>query len=61
MGNNHAQVFLHYNDVDGPYKENCIFDGRHHVGLPPAFKDPKKMQAMAQADASLVKNQPYKK
>ena len=61
LGNNHAQVFLHYNDVDGPFGENCVFDGRHHLGLPPSFKDPKKVQAMAKADANLVKNQPYKK
>ena len=26
FGANHAQVFLHYNNVDGPYGENCVFD-----------------------------------
>jgi len=61
IGNNHAQVFLHYNDVDGPYGTNCVYDGRHHLGLPPAFKDPKKMQAMAKADAELNKKRSSKK
>ena len=55
LGNDHAQVFLHYNNVDGPYGTNCVYDGRHHLGLPPAFKDPKKIQAMAKADAELNK------
>ena len=55
IGQNHAQVFLHYNNVDGPYKENCVYDGRHHLGLPPVFKDPKKVKAMAKADAELHK------
>jgi len=48
-------VFLHYNNLDGPYGTNCIYDGRHHVGLPPDFKDPKKVQAMRKADAELGK------
>src|SRR6056300_1527529 len=61
IGNNHAQVFLHYNDVDGPYGTNCVYDGRHHLGLPPAFKDPKKVQAMAKADAELNKKRSSKK
>ena len=60
IGQDHAQVFLHYNNVDGPYGTNCVYDGRHHLGLPPSFKDPKKMQNMRKADAELVKNQPYK-
>ena len=55
LGQDHAQVFLHYNNIDGPYGTNCVYDGRHHLGLPPDFKDPKKMQAMAKADAELNK------
>ena len=55
IGQNHAQVFLHYNNVDGPYGKNCVFDGRHHLGLPADFKDPKKIQAMNKADAELSK------
>ena len=55
IGQNHAQVFLHYNNVDGPYGTNCVYDGRHHLGLPADFKDPKKVEAMRKADAELHK------
>ena len=61
LGGNHAQVFLHYNNVDGPYKQNCVFDGRPHLGLPHMFKDPAKVQAMDEADKLLTQKQPYKK
>jgi len=40
IGEDCAQVFLHYNDVNstvGNSEEN-IFDGRPHLGLPPYFK-----------------------
>jgi len=55
LGQDHAQVFLHYNNIDGPYGTNCVFDGRQHLGLPSEFKDPKKVQAMAKANAELYK------
>ena len=55
VGQNHAQVFLHYNNVDGPYGTNCVYDGRHALGLPSDFKDPKKAEAMRKADAELNK------
>lgn len=32
IGLNHAQVFIHYNDVNGPVKN--FLDGRHIVGIP---------------------------
>lgn len=32
-GKNHAQVFLHYNEIDGKFKGNK-FDGREVLGLP---------------------------
>ena len=32
IGNNHAQVFLHFNEKDGKY--NNIYDGRQMLGLP---------------------------
>jgi len=35
-GLNHAQVFLHYNDQNGPYKN--IFDGRPILGIPKRFQ-----------------------
>ncbi len=40
LGDNCAQVFLHYNDVNskvGDAKQN-MFDGRPHLGLPSYFK-----------------------
>ena len=33
QGNNHAQVFLHYNDKNGPYGHQK-FDGREVLGVP---------------------------
>lgn len=50
LGKNHAQVFLHYNDVDGPFKDNCVYDCRPMFGLPDAFKDSKRVEKMNQID-----------
>ena len=36
-GNNHAQVFMHFNDVNGPHKETNKFDHRPALGLPCEF------------------------
>jgi len=36
IGLNHAQVFLHYNEKNGPY--NIKYDGRPILGLPAVFK-----------------------
>jgi len=36
LGLNHAQVFLHYNDVNGPYK--LINDGRPMLGIPKKYQ-----------------------
>ena len=36
-----------------PYGENCVFDARPHLFLPPAFKSPEKLQKMAEADKKL--------
>ena len=35
QGNHHAQVFLHYNDKNGPY--NVPLDGRPCIGLPDIY------------------------
>ena len=35
QGNHHAQVFLHYNDKNGPYNEPL--DGRPCIGLPDIY------------------------
>jgi hypothetical protein len=37
IGNNHAQVFLHYNEKNGDY--NIINDGRPVLGFPASFRD----------------------
>ena len=34
LGNDCAQVFLHYNDINGPYGTRSLFDGRPKLGLP---------------------------
>ena len=34
-GDNCGQVFLHYNNVNGPNNDINIFDGREKLGLPP--------------------------
>ena len=33
-GTNHAQAFLHYNDVNGPFGKTHIYDGRKFIGMP---------------------------
>jgi len=40
LGEDCAQVFLHYNDINSKYgdTEKNIFDGRPHIGLPSGFK-----------------------
>jgi len=40
VGQDCAQVFLHYNDVNSEFgnAEENMFDGRPHLGLPPYFK-----------------------
>ena len=38
LGNDCAQVFLHYNDVKSKDAQKNIFDSRPHLGLPSYFK-----------------------
>lgn len=38
LGDNCAQVFLHYNDVKSKDADKNMFDGRPHLGLPSYFK-----------------------
>ena len=38
LGDNCAQVFLHYNDVKSKDADKNVFDGRSHLGLPSYFK-----------------------
>ena len=34
QGNNHCQAFMHYNNKDGPYGQENMFDRRPMLGLP---------------------------
>jgi hypothetical protein len=52
-GNNHAQVFLHYNDINGPYKDYCKYDARPHLGLPVEFRSETKKKLLAKVDIQL--------
>ena len=38
LGDNCAQVFLHYNDVNSKDADKNIYDTRPHLGLPAYFK-----------------------
>ena len=38
LGDNCAQVFLHYNNVNSKDADKNMFDGRPHLGLPSYFK-----------------------
>ena len=38
LGEDCAQVFLHYNNVESPDADKNMFDGRPHLGLPSYFK-----------------------
>jgi alkylated DNA repair dioxygenase AlkB len=38
MGYDCGQVFLHYNNKNGPFKDNNAFDSRPMIGLPKNFK-----------------------
>ena len=49
-GNNHAQVFLHYNEKDGQY--HIPYDGRPLLGMPASFRS----QEMIDKADSLDKN-----
>jgi len=35
QGNICAQVFLHYNDMNGPFKTSNLYDKRPLLGIPP--------------------------
>ena len=41
IGNDCAQVFLHYNDINSDGAKDNMFDGRPHLGLPDWFKGQK--------------------
>lgn len=41
LGLNHAQVFLHYNDKNGPFANK--WDGRHQLSIPKKFQTRRKI------------------
>ena len=41
LGLNHAQVFLHFNDKDGPFANK--WDGRHQLSIPKKFQTRRKI------------------
>ncbi len=51
LGNNHAQVFLHYNEKDGQY--HIPFDGRPLLGMPSTFRSKEMVDKMDQMDENL--------
>ena len=52
---NLSQVFLHFNDGEGPYKDYCKYDGRPMLGLPHDYKDPEKIKKMLKLNDELLK------
>ena len=38
-GRNHAQVFMHYNNKNGPFAKYTKYDGRPFVALPSVFRN----------------------
>ena len=50
-GNNHAQVFLHYNNINGPYKDYCKYDAQSY--LPVEFRSEEKKRLLAKVDIQL--------
>jgi len=53
-GSKLSQVFMHYNNLDGPFGEACKFDGRPHLGLPHEFKNPNHASNMAKLDKIML-------
>lgn len=54
-GKNLSQVFLHFNDAEGPFIDYCKYDGRPMLGLPPDYKDPQKVEKMLELNDVLLK------
>jgi len=50
-GNNHAQVFLHYNEKEGQY--NIPYDGRPLLGMPAKFRTQESLDKSSSLDENL--------
>jgi len=59
-GNNHAQVFLHYNEKEGQY--NIPYDGRPLLGMPATFRSQEAMNKndMVDEHTQTVTTEPVK-
>jgi len=59
-GNNHAQVFLHYNEKDGQY--HIPYDGRPLLGMPATFRSEESIEKANQLDenSETVTTEPVK-
>jgi len=53
-GDEATQVFLHYNDVNGPFGTSNKFDRRPHLGLPFCFAKPKEDKEVALSDEYFI-------
>ena len=57
-GNNHAQVFLHYNEKDGQY--NIPYDGRPLLGMPGTFRSKEALDKNDDVNTETVTTEPVK-
>ena len=57
-GNNHAQVFLHYNEKEGQY--NIPFDGRPLLGMPATFRSKEALDKNEDVNTETVTTEPVK-
>lgn len=53
-GRNHCQVFLHYNDLNGPYGKLTKYDTRPYVALPGDFNNLEKRKKIKEIHDSIV-------
>ena len=53
-GNNHAQVFLHYNEKGGKY--DIPYDGRPLLGMPSSFRSEQAMDKNEYKDENITEN-----
>ncbi len=57
-GNNHAQVFLHYNEKEGQY--NIPYDGRPLLGMPATFRSKEALDKNDDVNTETVTTEPVK-
>ena len=57
-GNNHAQVFLHYNEKEGQY--NIPYDGRPLLGMPSTFRNKEALDKNDNVNTETVTTEPVK-